>query len=350
MLRIYYGPDTYTRSQAVAELERELDADSMLSANIVHFDGAHIDWAALLATCDTVPFLAPQRLVVVSDLLLQAQARPGRAGAGRRTAQNGQSPTGHDALPSYIPRMPDTTTLLLLDGPLNRDNALLRALQPMAEVREFVSLGQQQVLEWVAARARSLGADLEPRAASLLVSSVHAGDLWTLSTEIEKLSLYAAGRTITESTVRRLVPEAQDSNVFAMVDAIVACRLDTALQQLRLLQQEGAAGPYLLTMIARQFRQLIIAEDMSAAGSGGSAIAEATGIRFESAVRRVTQQARRMGARRLQDAYELILEADLAIKRGEMDEDVALDLLITQLAWGEGAPPRVPTTTVAARR
>jgi DNA polymerase-3 subunit delta len=335
MLRIYYGPDTYSRAQAVAELKAEHDTDGMLSTNTVTFDGAHLDTPALLATCDTVPFLAAHRLVVVTDLIVQAQSRAGR-GCDRRPPPEGQAGSGLDSLAQYIPRMPQTTTLLLLDGLLRENNSLLRSLSPMAEVRLFPLLGEQQLLAWVAARTRALGAAFEPRAASLLVQSVRAGDLWTLAAEVDKLSLFAAGRTITESDVRLLVQAAQESNVFAMVDAIVARRLDASLRQLRFLLQEGAAGPYLITMIARQFRQLIIAEDLGAAGATISSIAQATEIRSDALLRRVTQQARRLGPVCLKLAYERILEADLAIKRGELDEGVALELLVAALVRSVG--------------
>jgi len=333
VLRIYFGPDTYSRAQAVAELKAELDTDGMLSVNTVTFDGTRLDAPALLATCDTVPFLASHRLVVVTDLIVQAQSRAGR-GRPRRPASDGQPGAGFDPLVDYIPRMPQTTTLLLLDGLLREDNSLLRALRPMAEVRLFPLMGEPQLLAWVAARTRALGAAFEPRAATLLVQSVHGGDLWTLAEEVEKLCLYATGRTVTESDVRLLVQSAQESNVFAMVDAIVAGRLDAALRQLRLLLQEGAAGPYLITMIARQFRQLIIAEDLGAAGAATSTIAQAAEIRSDALLRRVTQQARRLGPARLKIAYEQILDADLAIKRGELDESVALELLVAGLVRG----------------
>ncbi|HTE86818.1 MAG TPA: DNA polymerase III subunit delta [Dehalococcoidia bacterium] len=338
MLRIYYGPDTYSQAQAVEELKLQLDADGMLSANTVQFDGAHPDFPALIATCDTVPFLASHRLVIVCGLLAQVQTRPGRARGGRRGVQEGQALTGFDGLVAYVPSIPQSTTLLLLDGPGRIDNSLLDALQPMAEVRRFPLMGEQQLLSWVANRARALGATFEPKAASLLVRSVRSGDLWTLAAEVDKLSLFAAGRTIAESDVRQLIPDARESNVFGMVDAIVAGRLAAALLQLRLLQQEGAAGPYLITMIARQFRQLIVAEDMSAAGAPAASIAKAADIRSDAVLPRVTQQARRMGATRLQRSYECILDADLSIKRGQVDEDVALDLLVTDLARGVVTP------------
>ncbi len=331
MLRIFYGPDTYSRSEAVAALKAELDADGMLSINTTSFEAAQLDVPALIAACDTVPFLSQHRLVIVSDYLTQAQERQRRSGAARRARPAEAEGSRVDPLVTYIPRMPATTTLLLIDGAVSGDSPELRALRPMGEVRPFPLLSEQEVLAWIGARVRRLGVTVEPPAARLLAQTLR-GDLWALSAELEKLSLYAAGRAIRESDVRELLPLTQESSVFAMADAVVAGRLEQALAQLRLLLDNGAAGPYLITMLARQLRQLIVAQDLAAAGAAPVVIAEKAEIRSEPAVRRAIQQAQWLGAARLQQAFERILAADLSIKRGEADEALALELLVTELS------------------
>jgi DNA polymerase-3 subunit delta len=331
MLRIYYGPDTYSRAEAVAALKSELDVDGMLAVNTTAFEGGQVDMAALIAACDTVPFLAPHRLVIVSDYLSQAQERQRRGRVSRRVRATEGVDAGAGSLVSYVPRMPASTTLLLVDGALSNESAELRALRPMGEVRQFPLLNEPEVLAWIAGRARALGAAVEPAAARLLAQTLRS-DLWALSAELEKLSLYAAGRTVREADVRELVSRVQESSVFAMADAVAAGRLEQALAQLRLLLDNGAAGPYLITMLARQVRQLIVAQDLIASGAPLVVIGEKAEIRSEPALRRVIQQSRRLGAGRLQRALERILEADLSIKRGEADEGPALELLVADLA------------------
>jgi DNA polymerase-3 subunit delta len=331
MLHIYYGPDTYSRAEAVAALKAELDADGMLAVNTTQFDAVHLDLGALIAACDTVPFLSAHRLVIVFDYLAQAQERGRRGRALRRARASDGDPSSAEALVSYIPRMPSTTTLLLVDGPLTGESPELRALAPMAEVRHFPLLNEQAALAWIAGRVRALGVSIEPAGARLLAQTLHA-DLWALSSELEKLSLYATDGMIRAADVREMVPFVQESNVFAMADAIAAGRLEQALAQLRLLLDNGAAGPYLLTMMARQVRQLIVAQDLIASGAAPVVVAEKAEVRSEPALRRVIQHARRLGAARLQQAFERILEADLAIKSGELDEGPALELLVADLA------------------
>lgn len=334
MLRIFYGPDTHSRAKAVRQLKQELDSDGMLSANTVTLEGARLVLAELIATCDTVPFLADHRLVIVTDLLARAQAQPATGGRARAaagaTARTAAAPAFAELI-EYVPRLPATTTLLLLDGALREDNSLLQSLRPYGEIQKFPELSPDQTADWVRRRAQSLGASFEPAAVRALVSLVDK-NLWTLSGEVDKLALYATGRAVTEDDVRRLVFAAQTSNIFAMVDAILDRRLDLALRQLQLLLQGGAAGPYLITMIARQFRQLILVQDLAHEGAPPAAIMRAAEIRSDPALRRLRQQAQRWNPARLQAAYERILAADLSIKRGQADEDTALELLVAELA------------------
>jgi DNA polymerase-3 subunit delta len=344
MLRIYYGPDTYSRSEAIVELKAELDSDGMLSANTSQFEGADLDLAALLSTCDTVPFLSAHRLVIVNNLLGQTQPRRTRQRAPRR-ASEGAEPSRGEELADYIPRMPSTTTLLLLEGALRPDNALLQTLSPLAQTRAFPQLQGQQLLRWISARASKLNSQIEPRAAVLLADSL-GGDLWMLAGEIEKLSLYATGRTIAEADVRSMVSATQESNVFAMVDAIIAGRTGEALHQLRLLLNEGAAPAYVIAMVARQYRQLIILQDLASTNEPAPAMALAAEIRSEAAARRTAQEARRLGHALLQEAYERILVADLAIKRGRTEESLAVELMVSDLARMQALSRRpVPART-----
>lgn len=327
MLRMYYGPDTYSRNESVTQLKHELDADGMLSANTSILDAARLELPELTAVCSTVPFLAAHRLVIVSDLLARAQTpRP-------RSSRSASAQAGSDwgELAAFLPSMPASTTLLLLDGAVRDDNPLLRALRPLAEVRRFAPLSREETEDWIRRRALNAGTRIEPRALVALLD-LAGTNLWTLSGEVDKLTLYALGRAVTEADVRLLVAAAQESNVFTMVDAILDGRAEPALRHLRLLFQGGAAGPYLITMIARQYRQLIIVQDLMQARAAAPEISRAAELRSEGQLRRLQQQARRWSAGRLQAAYERVLAADLSIKRGETDEETALELLVAELA------------------
>jgi len=345
VLYLYHGPDSYSRTAALAELRARLDVDGMLSMNSTALDGRTVKPDELMATCDTVPFLAAARLVHVTGLLAaqEGRRRVGRAAlraAAKRTVTAEESPWLGFA--DYVERMPTSTALVLEDDEMRDGSPLLLELRrrlegrdrdapPLLEERSFPPLGQEAVQQWVRQRCRSLGAAIHPRAVATLAESV-GSDLWRLNGEIEKLSLYGFGRTIEEADVRAMVPVEESATVFELVDAVVAGSGNAAVRLVRLLMDDGAAGPYLLTMLARQFRQLVLVQDLQRRGVPRQEIMSRVDIRSDFLLAKLMGQAQRYRSDRLRRTYERLLETDLSIKRGIQEEDAALELLVAEIA------------------
>lgn len=338
MLHLFFGPDSFSRNEALAQLRTRLDTDGMLATNTAVFEARALKPDELLAACDSVPFLAPARLVLVEGLLAaQEGRRPSGRGARARAATADATATDSPwaALPAYVPRMPDSTELVLLDGTVRENNWLLAALRPLAEVRAFPLPDREALQGWIAerARARARAAAINPRAVATLAEAV-GPDLWRLESELEKLSLYAYGRPIEPVDVRAMVRVAPTGTVFQLVDAVMDGRMDEALRLVRLLMDGGAAGPYLLTMIARQYRQLLLVQDMKRHGAPRAEMMRRLELRSDFALGKLVNQAGRIAATRLEVGFRRILAADLSIKRGIHDEETAVELLVADLAGG----------------
>ncbi len=117
-----------------------------------------------------------------------------------------------------------------------------------------------------------------------------------------------------------------------MVDAIVEKRPSVALRLLRRLARDGAEGGYVLAMIVRQYRLILQARDLITRGLPTREIGHQIGISSDFVLRRVIDQAERYNLSRLKKAYRRLLEADVAVKRGLQNEDLALELLLHDLA------------------
>jgi len=332
MLYIFFGRDDFSRREELSRIKAPLDNDGMLSSNTDVLEGRGVTLEQLTTICDTVPFLASHRLVVVEGLLgrFESSDRP-RRGGGR--PRRGPAPELESwlALAEYVQRLPASTTLVLLDDELSGDNPLLQTLRPHAEVIEFRVLRPGAVLQWVLDRAQRQGTDISPAAAKLLAELV-GNNLWIMANELDKLAVYAQGRRIEGADVRALVSAARDVNVFAMVDAVVERRAPVALRLLRQQVAQGTDSGYLLAMVMRQYRLIIQAKDLSMSGITTQEIGQRLGIGSEFVLQRVLDQADRYSLLRLKAAYRRLLEADEGVKRGRYNEELALELLVHDLA------------------
>lgn len=323
MLHILYGADDYRRHQALKQLKEGLGAGEMLSANTTLIAGGQASPAQVRAACDTIPFLASRRLVVLEGLL-------SRFGEPRRSPQAIEAELGPwRALAQHLPQMPATSVLALVDGPLGRDNPLLRLFSPLGQVQAFPLLRGRDLMEWAQARFAQRGLAVAPQALRLLTELV-GSNLWALEAEVEKLSLYAAGRAVSEEDVRILVALAAEASIFALVDAVLEGRLPEALRYLHRLLMEGAKGPYILSMLDRQLRLALLGGALGPRVTPEEAAPRLGVPPF--AARRALEQGRRHPRESLRAAFSRLLEADLALKTGRYPEELALELLVVDLA------------------
>ena len=222
--------------------------------------------------------------------------------------------------------------LVLVDGEIKKGNPLYKELLPRAKVRAFPLLRNDELRQWIKKRIAGEGGSISPPALDLLARLV-GGNLWLMSGEVAKLVLYASGRRIEEDDVRAVVGYSQQASVFAMVDAILESRAGVGQQALQQLLQAGVAPAYLLFMLSRQVRLLVQTKELVKEGRPEVEIQDRLGLTQEFVWRKTVEQANRYSLGRLKELYHKLLEADLAIKTGRYNDELALDILVAELCW-----------------
>lgn len=324
MLYVLHGQDDFSLREALAEIKEGLGDGELVATNTTILQGQQLTPEQLIIICDKLPFLAPKHLVIVEGLLSRFEQRD----RGQRSLS--PEALGWQSLKGYISRMPESTVLVLVDGRLRRSNLLLRELAPQATVREFTPLKDAGLLNWIQSRAKERECNISPAALRLLADLI-GGNLWLLSSEIDKLCLYTRGGVVGENDVRSLVAYAREANVFAMVDAILERRSAAATQLLHCLEDEGAAPSYLLFMITRQFRMVIQAKDLLHQQRTAAEITHSLGLTSDYALRKTMGQAQGHSIGQLAEVHRKLLDTDILIKTGKLKGEVALDLLISEL-------------------
>jgi len=152
-----------------------------------------------------------------------------------------------------------------------------------------------------------------------------------MTNEINKLALFTAGRRIDVEDIKAIVSSAQEANVFAMVDAILDFKAGIAEQLLEQLLQRGASPAYLLFMLSRQVRMIVLARELRRQRKTEVEIQNRLGLTSGFALRKTLEQARRYPLERLKEVYHKLLEADLSIKTGKYEGGLVLNLLIADL-------------------
>jgi DNA polymerase-3 subunit delta len=218
--------------------------------------------------------------------------------------------------------------MVLVEGDLEK-NIAFTIFAPVARTIDHPPLGTGELPQWIADTARERGVRLSGRAVAAL-SQLIGPDLWTLSSEIDRLGAYAAGAEVDADTVAETVAAAREAKVWELTDALVEGDEAKALSAMRRLLEDDWVPPIQLSMVARQYRQLAIVKDMRERRADANDVMRAAGIpRFR--VDRLGAVASRWPWAKVRGAYRRILEADLNVKRGLQDDETSLQLLIHDL-------------------
>ena len=326
MLYIYHGADDFTIVQTLEKIKGKLGDREALATNITNLDGGQLTVDQLKAVCDAMPFLAENRLVIVKGLLERFEPKRRTRGQTKITKKQ----DGHAELAKYITEIPDSTTLVLMDNEVKSGNPLLKLISRKAEVKSFPLLRGARLKQWIQKRVADEGGRITPQAVDQMANMV-GSKLWVMSSEIEKLLLYASGRGIEEDDVRKVVSYAQEFSVFNLVDAVIDFRVQLAERLLQYLLQRGASPAQLLVMLTRQVRLIVRAREISRQGLAESEVRSRLGIPQDWVLRKTLEQARRYSVPRLKEVYSQLLETDMAIKTGKYDGELALNILIAEL-------------------
>lgn len=329
MLYIFHGEDEFSRSEAVAQLRGQMDP-VVGDLNTTILEGRSLGPGELRAACDTVPFMAGCRLVIVHDLLSSSAAGKGtRRGRGDAPADEGRLRD----LEGYLPQLPESTRLVLNEArSLPASHPFLRlAGECKGDVRNFAVPAGGDLEQWIRTRAQSKGVSISSEAMALLATYIGA-NLRLLDQELEKLATYLGGSgTISRQDVERLVSSLQEANIFHMVDALGSRDGRRALVLLHQLMAGGAVPLYLLTMITRQFRLLLQARELDARGVTAVAMAKEMEVKPFIATKSL-KQARNFRPAELRAILAQLLDIDVGIKTGRTNGPAALDLFVMRWA------------------
>ena len=334
MIHILFGGDELSVGEAASSMKDLVGTEELWDVNIATFAGPEVTFGELSATCDTVPFLAERRLVVVKGLLSMFEPQRGRRPAG----DSGRSLGQWDALAAYLPNMPDSTELVFVDSQLSRSNPLLAAIGPLAKVQTFPLPTGAGLVRWIQDRAVVRDAQIDPAAARALADNLGPNPR-AIDNDLQKLSLYRYGESIRRQDVDEMVADVREASIFAAVDAVIEGRPGQAIRLVRRLMDSGRTLPSLLAMLARQVRLLLLAKDLRAQGVAEPQMGGRLSLSGYP-LRKTLDQEKRFTHDQLAHIHESLVQLDLSAKTLPIDERVALETLIAELAGSVSAPRR----------
>jgi len=242
-------------------------------------------------------------------------------------------------------RIPSDSRRMEMDDK-NRYERLTETLGQHCGMVELARVNEDDAMRWIVSTAQAQEVRVDADAARELVDALGA-DMMMVSSELEKLLLYASGRgRITPGDVETMVLGAKQRSLYELTDAISAKDRARALALLHGLLNSSDAGEDAaighLYMLARTFRQMLVILEKNVRDSRAIWQALWQGFRMPPfAADDLIRQARRYKSRReLTRALKLVARADLELRSSPPDKRLVLERLVYELASEpKPAPP-----------
>jgi len=305
------GPEAYLMRKAVETIRRHVVSPELAAFNESEFDASTSSMAEILSAARTLPMMSQRRLVLLNDL----QSLP---------------ETERGPLLQYLSAPAVRCVLVMTALDLDRRTSFFKRLKENSQVLEYPRLKGPAVERWAVSYMRSSGYAAAPAVVKLLLETVGT-DLQTLTTEIEKLTLFAGNsKVLTQEAVEELAGTRRQRGIFELIDALGRRDPRAALRILASLLDSGESPLMIVTMMARHYRQILIVKEMLESRRKPSEISEAAQVPafiFEEFIR----QARSIDRESARAMYVKLAETDRRFKSTNVDNRMVLEALICTL-------------------
>ena len=320
---LLHGNDEFAiKSFLEEDLKPKMGSTPDMAMDITTIDGKIRSLESIQAETHSMPFLSKRRMVVLQNPLALTKGK-----------------NNQDKFKEFLESVPPTTALVLIEDilPPKKDRSphwLIDWAQGKKELcwnRMFSLPTGNAMVRWIQDQAVDMGGEFNNEAAQLLSSYIDENPRLAKK-EIEKLLLFVDfSRPVTEEDVNNSTADVRQGDVFEMVDAIGFGDGEKAIFMLRRLL-EGSEPLPLFGMIVRQFRLLIQVRELldENPGLNHKKIAENLGV-HPYPIQKILPQAKLFTLPKLKTIFHQLTEVDQAIKTGQLEGELALDILVASL-------------------
>lgn len=333
---LFHGEEGYLRRHAVQELQRRILSAENDQFNFDLIDGEETMIETVVSLAESPPFLADRRLVLVRYapyFTAKVKKKPAlQTTSGLKEGEaEGMSSPGDILLLKYLSN-PFLSTCLVFDvsQAVDRRKKLYKAIQKSGRAIEFSHLKPEELLKWLNSRVNREGKKATSGSLELMINRV-GRSMILLENELQKVISYVGEKkNITREDVNDVTIPLIEESIFKVMDAFVERQAEEALTGIRDLLEKNNPPPVILSMVARQFRLILQAQELIGAGCQPAELSRRLDVPHFVA-RKLSAQSHNFSFEQLKQILNRLLELDTGTKNGSLDFYPSMEMLILDL-------------------
>ncbi len=317
MIYFIYGEDSYRAKEKLQEIVDHYKSVHKSGLNLVQIDAKEKNFKDLFDNFKITSMFDEKKLIILKDIFLNKKF-------------------SEDFLEEIeILEVSKDVIVVFEKNEVDQRTKLFRALiknaggAGSAKCQEFSPLDNRGLKNWFKKESEKYKLKIDPIAEATLLSYV-GNDLWQLENEIKKLANFKPSKLIKKEDIILQVKPKTENDIFKTIDAISQKDKKQAIAFLHKHLDDGDNSVYLLSMIAYQFRNLLIIKEMIDKGFVYSIIQKKSGLN-PFVVRKTYYLCNQFSYLELKKIYQKIFQVDSNIKTGKIDAETALDLLVAEI-------------------
>lgn len=310
---LLYGEERYLRRQYRERLRKALcnEGDTM---NTHFYEGKDFSVGEVIDLAETLPFLAERRVIFITD--------------------SGLFKSGGEKMAEYLASPNETTFFVFTESEVDKRSKLFKAVTAKGYAAEFTVQDENTLKRWVAGVLAKDGKKITENTVQLLLSKTGT-DMGNIQSELEKLICYCMDReVITDEDVEAICTTRISNHIFDMINAIADRQQKKALELYYDLLALKEPPMRILFLIARQCNMLLQAKELKSKGYDNRTIGSKLGVPPFIAGKYLNQ-ASRFRTSTLRSAVKQCVEAEEAVKSGQMNDMMSVEILILSVLQNE---------------
>lgn len=315
-----YGAEDFLMEWAVNQIiERYVD-ESARSLDVQFVDGDTCTAADIMGAARAFSMFSDKRVIVVRNFLPTYR---------KNTDVDG------DALCEFCENhLGQNMLLFVLESKYSQDiNAYGKKLMKACSSYEFARLDKAALQSFINKRIHAAGKMLGHREMDYLIdltgyyNKESEYNLTQLDSDLIKIINACEGDNLTTELINELLVGKEDKYVFNLVDAMMAGNKVKAMETAETIIREDDGSMAVLALLTKQFEIMYDTLELEKEGYSIGQMAKLTGVN-EFRLKKAYQSARHFSLSRIKEILTNTYNIDRDIKNGDMDKDIAFELLV----------------------
>lgn len=317
-LYLFFGEEEFLVQEAVDLIIAQVVDPAARDFNFNTLYCKDTSASELVNLCQTLPFMSAKRLVIAKEIDAFKAADL------------------EELVPYLNDPSPSTCLVMLSSQGRYEKKSVSSAVDARGAVVRFFPLLDRELVSWIEGWAKSRGLSIQRDAAQFLWQTI-GNDLQKIGNELEKVHIFIKEKkSISFDDVKIVVGDFREYTSFDLAAALGQKNTEKALLILFRLIQEGEAPVGLLGSIAWNFRRLMRAKSMEAAGVGYEEIKKKLGVIFHQSAL-FQEQMRCYSMNELRELFALMLATDRALKSSGLSGRLVLERMVVRVCGARAA-------------